>query len=93
VYSGDTGATPALDQLAAACDLLILECANDTGQVTQFHLTPEECGRIASRAGAKQLVLTHYGSLTRKTALRTATERHFRGTLEFREEKKHICMS
>lgn len=93
VYSGDTGATPALDQLASACDLLILECANDAGQVTQFHLTPEECGQIASAAGAKQLVLTHYGSHARKAALRTATERHFRGTLEFGEEKKHICMS
>ncbi len=81
VYSGDTGDTPALRALAQKTDLLILECANDAGQKTPYHLTPEECGQIAAAAGAKRLLLTHYGSRARQAALTTATQSFFNDIL------------
>lgn len=92
-YSGDTGATPALDKLAIGSDILVLECANDPGQVTPYHLSPEECGKIAAKAQARQLVLTHYGSLKHVAVLRTATQTLFHGTLTFGEVGKQLCMS
>lgn len=93
VYSGDTGVIATLDQLAGGADLLVLECANAAGHITEFHLSPEECGQIAARAQAKQLLLTHYGSLKHQAGLRIATERHFSGKLIFGEEGKQLCMS
>ncbi|EKE00571.1 MAG: beta-lactamase protein [uncultured bacterium] len=92
-YSGDTGATPALDKLAAGSALLVLECANNPGQVTPHHLSPEECGQIATKVGTQQLILTHYGSIKRQTELRLATQKYFCGTLTFGKEGKKICMS
>ncbi len=64
VYSGDTGPSPALEQLAKDCDLLIHMCSYITGSVdnratqlgTSGHL---EAARAAAAAGARRLVATH----------------------------------
>src|SRR5436190_861445 len=64
VYSGDTGPSPALEQLAQGCDLLIHMCSYITGTVdnratqlgTSGHL---EAARAAAAAGARRLVTTH----------------------------------
>lgn len=93
VYSGDTGATPALTTLAQEADLLMLECANDSKQVTPVHLTPEECGQIATAAQVKQLVLTHYGARHRQVPLSVATQQHFSGILKLAETGQRLCMS
>lgn len=91
-YSGDTGATPALDTLANKADLLILECANDPGKVNGWHLTPEECGRIATQTQTKHLLLTHYGSAARKPSLEEATRKHFHGILTFAHTGDQLCL-
>jgi ribonuclease BN (tRNA processing enzyme) len=60
-YTGDTGPCSALDQVAKDVDLLLAEASfrsvddNPPG----LHLTGTDGGEIASRAGAKRLVLTH----------------------------------
>lgn len=60
-YSGDTGPTPVLDTIAAGADLFLCEASfracddNPPG----VHLTGQEAGEIAQRAGAKRLVVTH----------------------------------
>lgn len=62
-YTGDTGVTPALDDLARDVDLLVAEASlaeTDTGP--QGHLSGADAGRAASSAGARSLLLTHWTS-------------------------------
>jgi len=58
VYSGDTDESDSLVELARGADLLILECAMP--HKVPGHLTPEEAGRLAARAGVSRLMLTHF---------------------------------
>ena len=56
VYSCDTEPCPGLETLVKGADLLIQEAA---GPATG-HTSPEQAGKIAAKAGVKQLVLIHY---------------------------------
>jgi ribonuclease BN (tRNA processing enzyme) len=58
VYSGDTDESDSLVELARGADLLVLECSNPFK--VPGHLTPGEAGRLAARAGAARLLLTHF---------------------------------
>jgi ribonuclease BN (tRNA processing enzyme) len=58
VYSGDTDVSDSLVDLARGADLLVLESANPFK--VPGHLTPEEAGALAARAGVARLVLTHF---------------------------------
>ncbi len=59
VYSGDTGYSEELIDFAAEADLLILESSFPEQKKVEHHLTPALAGRIAARAKAKKLLLTH----------------------------------
>ena len=59
VYSGDTEECDALTHLAHQADLFICESALPDALRAPGHLTPSLAGRMAARAGAKRLVLTH----------------------------------
>lgn len=59
VYSGDTDECDALVGLAQNTDLFICESAMPDQSKVPGHLTPSLAGRMAQRAGAKRLVLTH----------------------------------
>lgn len=86
VYSGDTGVNEDLVQFAQGADVLVLECANQVGQETEFHLNPTQCAKIAAAAHAKQLVITHYGAASRKQEIINETKRYFTGILTVAEE-------
>jgi ribonuclease BN (tRNA processing enzyme) len=58
VYSGDTDESDSLVELARGADLLVLEAANPFK--VPGHLTPAAAGRLAARAGAARLLLTHF---------------------------------
>ncbi len=60
VYSGDTDYSENLVQLARNAHILICESAFPDGAKTDGHLTPSLAGRIASMAGVRHLVLTHF---------------------------------
>jgi len=60
VYSGDTDYSESLVDLARGADLLICESAFPEGQKVRGHLTPAMAGDIASRAGVRRLMLTHF---------------------------------
>jgi ribonuclease BN (tRNA processing enzyme) len=60
VYSGDTDFSENLIELAKDADLLICESALPDSMQVKGHLTPSMAGEIASRAGVKKLVLTHF---------------------------------
>jgi ribonuclease BN (tRNA processing enzyme) len=61
VYSGDTGPTPALVDLARGADLLLTEASFLEGDPnpTDVHLTGREAAEHATLAGVRRLVLTH----------------------------------
>jgi ribonuclease BN (tRNA processing enzyme) len=60
-YSGDTGVSEALDELARDTDLFLCEAAFTHGKesIPDLHLNGREAGESATRAGARLLVLTH----------------------------------
>jgi ribonuclease BN (tRNA processing enzyme) len=60
VYSGDTDFSENLVELATDTDLLICESAMPDSLQVNGHLTPSMAGDIATRAGARKLVLTHF---------------------------------
>jgi ribonuclease BN (tRNA processing enzyme) len=60
VYSGDTDYSENLIELSKDADLLICESALPDDYRIKGHLTPSLAGDIATRAGVKKLVLTHF---------------------------------
>lgn len=60
-YSGDTGPTPALLDIAADADLFLCEASFRDGDDNppDLHLTGVEAGETASKAGASRLIVTH----------------------------------
>jgi ribonuclease BN (tRNA processing enzyme) len=60
VYSADTGYCEELVDLAKGAGLLILESSFPDEEGIAGHLTPSEAGDVATRSGAKRLVLTHF---------------------------------
>jgi ribonuclease BN (tRNA processing enzyme) len=65
VYSGDTGATDALVDIARDCDLALFEASwaepgpSEPPRPPDLHMSGREAGQHARRAGARQLVITH----------------------------------
>jgi ribonuclease BN (tRNA processing enzyme) len=60
-YSGDTGESPALTELARSADVLLCEASfiDRPGLPANLHLTGRGAGEHAARADAGHLVLTH----------------------------------
>jgi ribonuclease BN (tRNA processing enzyme) len=62
-YSGDTGPSGALVELARDADLALFESSFEQGRddaaPPDLHLTGREAGEHATRAGVRRLVLTH----------------------------------
>ena len=69
-YSGDSGPCTALVELAAESDVFLCEADIDRHREgEQVHLTPEDAGDIARKAGVRELIVTHVGpTLTRDAA-------------------------
>ncbi|HEY5342019.1 MAG TPA: MBL fold metallo-hydrolase [Candidatus Aquilonibacter sp.] len=64
-YSSDTAPCENVERLARGCSLFLCEAAlglaSETGPM-RGHLSAVEAGEMAQRAGARRLVLTHYGT-------------------------------
>jgi ribonuclease BN (tRNA processing enzyme) len=59
-YTADTAPCPAVDELAAGCQVLLAEASGLDGEGAMAnHLTAGDAGRLAAHAGARLLVLTH----------------------------------
>jgi ribonuclease BN (tRNA processing enzyme) len=59
-YSGDSGETAALIELARECDLFACECSFPEEEAVPNHLTPAGAGRLARAAAVRRLLLTHF---------------------------------
>jgi ribonuclease BN (tRNA processing enzyme) len=60
VCSGDTEACASLEDLSKNADLAVFESAFPERLAAKGHMTPLKAGAIASSAGVKRLVLTHF---------------------------------
>ena len=58
-YSGDAVLCEALVELCRNCDVAILDCSFPKNHPTGNHLGAINCGKVASEAGVKKLVLSH----------------------------------
>lgn len=87
-YTGDTGWTPALLDLARDADLLVCETTFLTPDTSNHgHLCAAQAGQAAAESGAKTLMLTHFTSLSDdhlETCLHQAGE-HFAGPITIAE--------
>lgn len=60
VFSGDTGPSDGLIELATGADLLVCECALPEGDDYPKHLCPSQVATIVAAARPKQVALTHF---------------------------------
>lgn len=82
-YSGDTGPTDRLVDLARGADVALFEASFLEGpeNPTDLHLTARQAAEHASRAGAGQLVLTHLVPWNDREASLEEAVGHFGGPL------------
>jgi ribonuclease BN (tRNA processing enzyme) len=81
VYSGDTSYCEEIVDLAKGADLLILESSFPDGKAIAGHLTPSQAGEIATRSGAKRLLLTHFYPECLRTNIESQCRKTYRGEL------------
>lgn len=83
-YSGDTGPTEALVDVAAGADVFLCEASFvESGKnPPNLHLTGAEAGSIATRAGAARLLITHIPAWTDRAEVESDTKSTWDGPCE-----------
>lgn len=81
VCSGDTDYSEDLIRLSKGADVLICEAAFPDAHKVAGHLTPSLAGKIATRAGVKKLVLTHFYPECETVDLRAQCRKTYSGPL------------
>ena len=92
-YSGDSDVCPGLIELGRGADILILECSFPDKLKTPGHLTPTEAGRIASEAGCRRLILTHFYPVCDKYDMVGACEKTFSGEIILASDLMRLAVS
>jgi len=92
VYTGDTGFSDDIIDLAGGVDLLITESSFPDGAEEKGHLTPSLAGRIASLAKAKSLLLTHFYPEVLATDIAAACRKTYQGELILGRDLLHITI-
>jgi len=94
VYSSDTAPCDAVEELAHDCSLFVCEATIGLGteQGVRGHLTAEEAGQIAARAGAHRLILTHYGSTYAADELEEAAQIAFKGRISIADDNVELSL-
>jgi ribonuclease BN (tRNA processing enzyme) len=78
-YSGDTGYCKGIIDAGKNADLLILECSFP--KEMNNHLTPALAGKVANKANAKKLVLTHFYPEVEKLNVKKLCGKEFDGKI------------
>jgi ribonuclease BN (tRNA processing enzyme) len=83
VYSGDTAACPALDEIAKGCDLLLAEASflETDDNPEHLHMTGRQAAETAESAGVRRLVITHIPPWHTKHDVMAEASPHYRGPL------------
>ncbi|MGA7924069.1 MAG: MBL fold metallo-hydrolase [Thermoplasmata archaeon] len=95
-YTGDTGPSPKITELAHGADLFVCEATHQQappeGQ-DRFLLTATEAGRYAREAGVTQLMLTHFWPGDDREVSRSLAAREFAGKITIAEESLSLTLS
>jgi ribonuclease BN (tRNA processing enzyme) len=88
MYTGDTGPSNQIDELARDCDLLVAESSwlERNEELGPIHLTAGQAGEHAARAGAKTLMLAHFWPGLDRDAAREQAALAFPGELVVADE-------
>lgn len=89
-YSGDTDYCENIVELANGTDLLITECSYPDQLKIPNHLSPGIAGKIASEAGAKKLLLTHFYPQCDEYDILKQAEMNFSGEIILAEDMMQI---
>ncbi len=83
-YSGDTGPTPALVDLAIGADLFLCEASflESATNPPNLHLTGAEAGDIATQAGVGRLLVTHIPAWTDRADVEADVRTTWAGSLD-----------
>jgi len=81
VYSGDTDYSQNIIKLSKNADLLILECSRPDNKKVKGHLTPSLCGKIATKAKVKKLILTHLTPECDNIDIKEQCKKEFNGNI------------
>ncbi|MCI0513968.1 MBL fold metallo-hydrolase [candidate division KSB1 bacterium] len=92
VYSGDTDESDALIALSQNCDLLVLECSFPEGQKVAGHLTPSSAGKLATAAGCRQLMLTHFYPPMQSAQCVHDCQLYFAGPIVIAEDRLRVTI-
>ena len=93
VFTGDADYDQGLIALAEKADLLIADCSFPDSMKAAGHLSAKECGRIASKAGVKKLVLSHlYPAESPDNARVQESREDFKGDIVLAEDLMEITL-
>jgi ribonuclease BN (tRNA processing enzyme) len=90
VYTGDTDYSETIIDLAKNTDLLICECALPDSLRVKGHLTPSLAGDLATKAGVRQLALTHFYPQCDDEDIAAQCRRSYAGPLILAEDLMQI---
>jgi ribonuclease BN (tRNA processing enzyme) len=84
VYSGDTGPSQALNELATGVDVLLAEASFVHGRDNprDLHMTGREAGQAAADADARRLVITHVPPWHKATTAASEAAEVFAGPID-----------
>jgi len=83
VYAGDVHYDYPKELIAISqnADVLLIESANPDQKKVADHLTPSQAGKIATEAGVKKLVLTHFYPTCEKYDLKKQAQKTYKGPI------------
>lgn len=76
-FSGDAMASPNLVKLCRKAHVAILDCSFSSQRPGVSHMHAEECGKVASEAGVKTLVLSHFYQEADRSNVVKQARKHF----------------
>jgi ribonuclease BN (tRNA processing enzyme) len=94
VYSADTAPSEEVADFAAGCNLFLCEATLGLGAEIgeRGHLSAWEAGELARRAGARRLLLTHYGADYAPQELVDAADDAFTGTTAIADDGMELAV-
>lgn len=81
VYTGDSGPCEALDELADGADVLLAEASwtHHPDRPEKMHLSGQQAGELANRAGVGRLLITHVAPWTDRSAVLAEAQSAYSG--------------
>lgn len=81
VYSADCDYNENLVNLCQKADLAIMDCAMPIQKKVDIHLSPKECGMVATKAKVKKVILTHLYPVKGKYDYIKQTKQYYKGSV------------